>query len=148
MIKIISTFICILAMFIFSSTAVRAVEDIEVQLSNPVFLGDSSMNILLEVGNNSDKKIDVMTIYSNNEMPAKDPTLVVNHTYSFLGSLDPYYSNFFKYHVLVRGYLLTEFRYVQGYVKIERTKFRKTGFKTYRNYLSNVIDMRAYTPNY
>ena len=136
-----------LVISLISALPAQATEDIELELKDPTYLGNASMNILFEIKNNSDKKMDVMTIYSNNEFPARDATVIVGQTYPFVGSLDPYYSDSFKYQVLVRGYLLTEFRYVQGYVKIINKQFRKTGFTTYTNFFSNVVDMRALTPN-
>lgn len=135
-----------LLMIFLPPSYVNAHQGVELTLTNPVFLGDASMNILFEIENSSGKKMEVLTIYSNNFFPAQEPTAVVGHTYPFVGSIDPSYSDNFKYNVLVRGYLLNEFKFVQGYVKIEKNRFRKTGFITYRYFLSNVVDMHASIP--
>lgn len=138
----------ILMLNLLFSPVAHAKDDLALSLSDPRFLGDTSMNILFEIKNYSEKNIEILTIYSNDEFPARDAKVIIGPTYPFVGSLDPSYSDFYKYHVLVRGYLLTEFRYVQGFAKTVKTQFRKTGFKTYNNYYSNVIDMRAYNPNF
>jgi hypothetical protein len=96
----------------------------------------------MEITNESNKTMRVFSVSSNDEIPVNDPERIVNQTYPFIGSVDPYYSNYFSYVVLVRGYLFSVYRYVQGLVSITEIRFRKTGVTINKNYASNVIDMK------
>lgn len=126
----------------FNTGAVSA-NPISITLSDPEYLGGSSLNVLMEITNESNKTMRVFSVYSNNEIPVNDPGRIVSQTYPFIGSVDPYYSNYFSYVVLVRGYLFNDYRYVQGLVRIIEIEFRKTGVKIRKNYASNVIDMKS-----
>jgi hypothetical protein len=125
----------------FNAGAVAA-NPISITLSDPEYLGGSSLNVLMEITNESNKTMRVFSVYSNDEIPVNDPERIVNQTYPFIGSVDPYYSNYFSYVVLVRGYLFSDYRYVQGLVSITEIRFRKTGVTINKNYASNVIDMK------
>lgn len=143
-----SLFIVVIFSFITATPALAADNDeIHIQLAEATFLGGTGINILVEVENYSNKKLEVFTVYSNSEIPVRDPGISVNQTYPFVGSLDPYYGNTFKYQALVRGYLFTEFTYAQGVVKFKEYEFRKTGYVIYEYRYSNVINMKLAQPN-
>jgi hypothetical protein len=130
---------------VYSNASSQASELIEIRLSEPTYLGGAAFNALVEVKNNSGQKINVFTIYSNNPIPSDEPLVMTNHTYPFIGSLDPRYDVYFKYNALVRGYLFRDFQYLQAIAEYPKVRLRKTGVTINKAYSSNIINMRDFS---